>query len=270
MATYPVLSPSAPRERSEPGRVPAFVLATLIHVGFAMLLVFGVSWQTKAPAPLVAELWNALPTIKQPEPEPVKVEPEPPPPPVEVKTPPPPPQPSKADIELKDKLEKEKKAKLERERQELEKQEKAKKAAEEKKRLEDEKKRKEEDKRKAEEKAKKAAEAKAKADAEAALVARTRAQQRVVDDWKARIEALVKTKANVPDTVTGQPEVQIRLKLLVTGAVFEGVMAKRSGNRVYDDAIERAIAGIREWPTPSDPDVFRNNREVILNIKHEK
>ena len=48
------------------------------------------------------------------------------------------------------------------------------------------------------------------------------------------------------------------------------MVVKRSGNRVYDDAIERAIAGIREWPTPSDPDVFRNNREVTLNIKHEK
>jgi colicin import membrane protein len=262
-----------PREREEPGRLPAFVMAVAIHAAFVVFLIFGVSWQTKAPPPLVAELWNSLPAIRQPEPapEPPKAEPEPPPPPkVEVKTPPPPPQPAKADIELKEKLEKEKKQKLERERLEQEKQEKAKKAAEEKKKLEDDKKRKEEDKRKADERAKKAAEAKAKADADAALAARSAAQSRVVDDWANKIRSLVRSRANVPETVTGSPEVQIRLKLLVTGAVFEGVVVKRSGNRVYDDAIERAIASIREWPTPSDPDVFRNNREVTLNIKHEK
>lgn len=271
------------RERGEPGRVPAFILAALIHGAFAVLLVFGVSWQTRAPAPLVAELWNALPPVQQAEPAPTPPKPEPdpppPPPPVEAKTPPPPPVPVKADIELKEKLEKEKKLKLERERREQE-DAKAKRAAEEKKRLEDEKKRveddkkrKEDEKRKADDKAKKAAEAKARADAQAAqaaLTARTQAQQRVADDWANKIRALVNSKANVPDTVSGSPEVQIRVKLLVTGTVFEAVVAKRSGNRVYDDAIERAIASIREWPTPSDPDVFRNNREVILNIKHEK
>jgi colicin import membrane protein len=262
-----------PRERGDPGRVPAFFMAVAIHAAFVVFLIFGVSWQTKAPPPLMAELWSSLPSIKQPEPdpEPPKAEPEPPPlPKVEVKTPPPPPQPTKADIELKEKLEKEKKQKLERERLEQEKLEKTKKAAEEKKRLEDDKKRKEEDKRKADEKAKKAAEAKAKAEADAALTARTAAQQKVVDEWKNRIVRLVQSKANVPDTVSGAPEVQIRLKLLVTGAVFEGVVVRRSGNRVYDDAIERAVAGIREWPTPSDPEVFRKYREIDLNIKLEK
>lgn len=262
------MSAAALQQRPEPGKVPAFILAALVHAGFAAVLVFGVSWQTKAPIPLTAELWSSLPTVPAvepppppPEPEPVKVEPKPEPPkpePVKVE----PPQPSKADIELKKKIEKEK------EKEKKQKQEKE--AAEKKKREADEKKRKEDEKRLAEEKARKAQEAKAKAEADAAARAAATRQQKLLDDWANQIRALIRSRANVPDSVTGAPEIQVRLKLLVTGAVFEAVVVRRSGNRVYDDSIERAIAGIRQWPTPADPDLFRNNREITLNIKHEK
>ena len=111
--------------------------------------------------------------------------------------------------------------------------------------------------------ARKAADDKAKADASAQ-------KKKVVDDWTNRIKALVRSRANVPETVTGKPVVQVRLRLLVNGVVFEGQLARASGNRAYDEAVERAIAGIREWPTPTDPDVFRDNREIILNIEYEK
>lgn len=258
------MNAAALQHRPEPGRIPAFIFAALVHVGFAAVLVFGVSWQTKAPIPLTAELWSTLPTIKVPEPapppdpEPAKVEPEPPPPPKPEPVKTEPPKPSKADIELKQKQEKEKKQKLERE------------AEEKKKKEADEKKRKEEEKRKAEERVKKAQEAKAKAEADAAAQAAASRQQRLIDDWANQIRGLIRSRANVPDSVSGGPEIQIRLKLLVTGAVFEAVVVRRSGNRVYDESIERAIAGIRQWPTPADPDVFRNNREITLNIKHEK
>lgn len=262
------MSAAALQHRPEPGRIPAFILAALVHAGFAAVLVFGVSWQTKAPIPLTAELWSSLPTVPvaeppppPPEPEPPKPEPKPEPPrpePVKVE----PPQPSKADIELKKKVEKEKekekKLKLEKE------------AAEKKKREADERKRKEDEKRLAEEKARKAQEAKVKAEADAAARAAASRQQKLLDDWVNQIRGLIRSRANVPDSVTGTPEIQVKLKLLVTGAVFEAVVVKRSGNRVYDESIERAIAGIRQWPTPADPDVFRNNREITLNIKHEK
>ncbi|MBL8518719.1 MAG: TonB C-terminal domain-containing protein [Betaproteobacteria bacterium] len=262
------MSAAALQQRPEPGKIPAFFLAALVHAGFVAVLVFGVSWQTKAPIPLAAELWSSLPTIPAPEPPPPA--PEPDPPTVEPKPEPPkpepvkvePPQPTKAEIELKKKIEKDK------EKAEKQKQEKA--LAEKKKREADEKKRKEDEKRLAEEKARKAQEAKAKAEADAAARAAATRQQKLLDDWANQIRGLIRSRANVPDSVTGAPEIQVRLKLLVTGAVFEAVVVKRSGNGVYDDSIERAIAGIRQWPTPADPDVFRNNREITLNIKHEK
>ncbi len=261
---------AALQQRPEPGKLPAFVLAMLVHGGFAAVLVFGVSWQTRAPIPLTAELWSSLPNIKapeppsppppEPEPELPKVEPKPEPKPEPVKVVPP--QPTKAEIELK--------KKVEREKEKEKKQKVDKEDAEKKKREADEKQRKEEDKRKAEEKVKKAQEAKAKAEADAAARTAATRQQKLLDDWSNQISALIRSRANVPDSVTGNPVIQVQIKLLVTGAVFEVVVVRRSGNRVYDESIERAVAGIRQWPTPSDPDVFRNNRVLTLNIKHDK
>jgi colicin import membrane protein len=259
------------RKRREPGRIAAIILAVLVHAAFLMLLVFGVSWQSSKPEPVQAELWSRLPPIKvaAPEPEPVPVPPKPEPPkpePPKVEPKPEPPQPTRAEIELKNKLEKQHKEKLEREKRELE----------DKKKKQDEakKKREAEEKMKKEEEAKKLAQEKADAAAKKATADKAQAEaavrQAVMDDWINKIKMLVKSRANVPETVTGEPVIEVRLKLLVNGVVFEAQIAKASGNRVYDDAVERAIAGIRQWPVPSDPDVFRNHREIILKIDYKK
>jgi colicin import membrane protein len=263
------------RKRREPGRIAAIILAVLVHAAFVMLLVFGVSWQSSKPEPVQAELWSKLPPVKvaetkpepapePPKPEPPKVEPKPEPPKVEPR--PEPPQPTKAEIELKNKLEKQRKEKLEREKRELEDKKKKQDEAKKKREAEEKMKKEEEAKRLAQEQADAAARKAAtdKAQAEAAV------RQAVMNDWINKIKLLVKSRANVPETVTGKPVIEVRLKLLVNGVVFEAQIAKASGNRVYDDAVERAIAGIRQWPVPSDPDVFRNNREIILKIDYEK
>ncbi len=257
------------RKRREPGRIAAIILAVLVHAAFVMLLVFGVSWQSSKPEPVQAELWSRLPPVKvaetKPEPEPPKAEPPKPEPP-KVERKPEPPQPTRAEIELKDKVEKQRKEKLEREKRELEDKQKKQDEAKKKHEVEEKVKKEEEAKRLAQEKADAAAKKAAvdKAQSDAAV------HQAVMDDWINKIRMLVKSRANVPETVTGKPVIEVRLKLLVNGVVFEAQIAKASGNRVYDDAVERAIAGIRQWPVPSDPDVFRNNREITLNIVNEK
>jgi len=278
------------RKRPEPGRILAIILALLVHGAFLLLLVFGVNWQSKKPELVQAELWSKLPPMKVVEPN-VEPQPLPPPPPP---TPPPqpippklepkpePPQPNLADIELKKRQEKARKEKIEREQRELEDKKKKddeakkKREAEDKKKKDDEakQKREAEDKIKKEEEAKKLAQQMADAAAKKAAEDKARAQgearKKVIDDWSEEIRALVRRRANVPETVTGNPVIQVRLKLLVNGVVFEGQIAKASGNRVYDEAVERAIAGIRQWPVPTDPEVFRNNREIILNIELRK
>jgi colicin import membrane protein len=125
------------RDRDEPGKLAAFVLAVVVHVAFFALLVFGVSWQHRPSAAIEVELWNNLPPVKTPplpEREP-KPEPKlkPPPPKEEPKPPPPPPPPPEPKVEVKPKpvpepkpvakpdiaLEKEKQEKERREREQL-------------------------------------------------------------------------------------------------------------------------------------------------------
>src|SRR4051812_1063279 len=101
------------RTTSEPGKLPAGLLAILVHIAFFVLLVFGVTWRTQNPAPVMVDLWDSLPQppkvapVEPPQPKPVTPPPEP--------KPEPKPQPKverepapKPDIALKEKEEKKK------------------------------------------------------------------------------------------------------------------------------------------------------------------
>ena len=271
-ATYP--SGSAGRSplmvRREPGKLPAAILALIVHAGFFAVIVFGVSWQVKNPAPLTAELWQELPPLRnspapvppeppppEPKPEP-KPEPRPEPPPVAK---PSPPQPSAADIALKAKKEKERIKEQEKiEKAEREKLETQKKAEAEKKRRDDE----------AKKKAAKVAEDRARAEQATRDAAAATARNAALQDYAGKIAALIRSRANIPDTVSGKPVLQVRLRLLVNGVVFDAQIIKPSGNRVYDEAVERAINGIRQWPLPESAELFGGRRELNLNIEHER
>jgi len=257
--------------RREPGQAIAAAFAVVVHIGFFALIVFGVSWQVKVPAPLSAELWSALPTLpvaaKGAEPPPP--EPPAPPPPEPVAKPVPPPkvvEPSKVDITLKAKKEREEKLLREKDEKaaaELKKRE-------DQKRTDDKRRTDEEKSRKLEDAKRKAVDDKAKADAEARASAAQSARDAALRDYTGKIAALIRNRANIPDSVTGQPEIQVRVRLLTTGAVFEAQIARASGNRAYDDAVERAINGIRQWPVPDNPEILGRQRELLLNIKHER
>lgn len=247
--------------RHEPGRIRAALLATVVHVGFFAIILFSVSWQVKNPAPLVAELWDQMPALRNEPVAPPPPAPEPPPEPVvkrveKVEAPTVKPDAaSKADIALKAKKEKAEKEKEEREK------------LEKKKLAEQEKKRKEED---AAKKAAKLAEDKARAEQEARVAAAASARSAAIQDYAGKISALIRSRANIPDTVSGKPIVQVRLRLLVNGAVFDAQVVKSSGNRMYDEAVERAINGIQNWPLPQNAELLGGRRELLLNIEHER
>ena len=249
-------------ERTEPGKLPAALLAIIVHGAFFALLVFGVSWQVKHPAPAIAELWDQLPPIqnvREAPIAPVPIEPEVVSPPKVEKAPP---QPTQADINLQAK-----RAKLEQ--AEHEKQLRDEKVLKEKqKQAEVEKKRKEDD---AKQKAiQKIADDKARAEQFAKEAAAASARNASLNEYGAKIAKLIKDRANIPDSVTGRPEIQVRVKLLVNGAIFDAQVVKPSGDKVYDDAVERAINGIRNWPQPESAELFGGKRELILNIRHER
>ncbi len=253
--------------RREPRRAIAGAFAIVVHIGFFALIIFGVSWQVKMPSPISVELWSTLPPSDN------RLE-EPPPAPQEEPAAPPEPkvaeqkvaEPNKADIALKAKKEREEKLKREKEEKlaaELKKRD-------EQKRTEDKRKAEEEKQRKADEANRKAEADKVRLEAEARAAAAQSARDKAVSDYTGKIAALIRNRANIPDSVTGQPIIQVRVRLLTNGTVFEATVASASGNRAYDDAVERAINGIRQWPVPDNPEILGRQRELFLNIKHER
>jgi len=258
-ADAPFISRPAPK-------LAAGALALGVHVLFALLLVFGVSWQTQPPAPVMVDLWEALPSPPpppRPRPEPVKV-PEPvkdapAPKPVVSESPP-----VKApDIALeRKKAEAERLSKQQAIRQAEEKaRAEAARAARDKQLAEQKKREKllkmeEEDlmRRMADEEAASAARQSQLAEARAAAGKRQTAMAGVVGEYRDLISAKVRGYTRVPDNLKGNPEVRCLVKLLPTGEVQSVQVTKSSGNLAYDEAVVRAIEKSSPLPLPADRD----------------
>lgn len=269
------------------------LLALAVHAAFFGLIVFGVSWQNRPAPPLEAELWRDLPPVQPakfaqpapaPEPEPPKPEPPKPEPPKPEPPKPVPPKPEPAKVEpprpdpaIAEKREREKKEQEKRDRLEREKKEKLEKqkAEETRQKAEEAKKKREAEeadrKRKAEEEKARVAKARAEAEAKAAAEAVAAARQTEINQWRGRIRDKIRGRANVPDTVTGKPEIEVRITLLPGGEVLDIRMEKSSGNKIYDDAILRAIRSASPLPVPpANSELFPQFRDLRLKIEHER
>jgi colicin import membrane protein len=269
-------SPAALEKRAQPGRVRAIILAAVVHLAFFALIVFGVTWQSSPTPPVQAELWDKLPPAPgktiPPKPEPPKPEPEPEPPkPEPAKPEPPPPErvkplPAKPDPAIAQRLEREKREREKSEKEKRERLERQKQEEVRKKREQEEatKKKRDNEKRRAEEEL-------ARKEAEKAREEAASARQKVIDGFVAQIKAKIRGRANVPDTVSGKPSVQVRIRILPGGEVLDITVARSSGNRVYDTAIERAIRSASPLPVPeASSELFPQFRDLILNIEHER
>jgi colicin import membrane protein len=256
----------------------AGALALGVHVLFALLLVFGVSWQTQQPAPVMVDIWAALPATQPPRPAPPAppepaAEPEvaPPPEPERVKMPEPapkrvveePPAPKAPDIalekkkaeaarlkELKAKQAADAKARAEAARAEEATKLREKQQAEQKRR-ELLRQMAEEDLGRAEDEARAAKQAAASA---AAAGKRQAAVASVVGQYREMISAKVRGNTRLPDNLVGNPEVRCLVKLLPTGEVKSVQVTKSSGNVAYDEAVVRAIEKSSPLPLPDDRD----------------
>jgi colicin import membrane protein len=265
-----------PTDEREPGRGAAALLAVLMHILFFILLIFGISWQSRHPQATAVDLWSDLP----PPPQPV----EPPKPAPEVKAPPAPmpearpepkpepkpeakPEPVKPDILLKEKAEKERveKEKAEKEKRKLEEQQKlakAKRAAEAEQQRQDQ-------------MAKEEEERKTKQDREAALktfeteqaATKAAAQDRLVKDYVDKIQAQIRRYVVVPPDIQGNPEAVYKVVLLPGGYVLSATLVKSSGVPAYDGSIERAIRKAEPLPVPSDPVLSQKFRELELRFR---
>jgi colicin import membrane protein len=268
------MPPSRTATRWSTGKWIAAILAVAVHIGFIVFLIFSVTWQNPKPEPVSVELYapapeksappKPAPEPPKPPPEPPKPPPEPPKPTPEPPKPPPktePPQPSKADIALKEKLERERKQKEEKERRDLEKREAEKRDAE---------KKKQEEKRLAEVRERQTREAEAlKALAEreqqAAKQAAKQAASRANDAYIRSIQAKIKGNVLVPPDMAGNPEAIFDVVQLPTGEIIDATLRKSSGVRAYDEAVHRAIIKSSPLPRPETPDLWQ--RSLTLKFR---
>lgn len=275
-----------PSQQVEPGRVPAGVLAVLVHLIFFAFMIFGLNWKTYPPEGMVVDLWSSLPQPAQPI---VKAVPPPAPkpiePPPEAKPLPPAPQtpllPVKPDIAIKDKIEKpkplEKKQPVQKDQKELKAKElKAQKEKElelkkEKElKAQQEKELKDQQARVASEIAqlqREQQEANQKAQAQAAAQSRLANE---VDQYKARILAKIKSHIVMPPDLPGNPVAEFDVTLLPGGDVLDVKLHKSSGFAAFDSAVERAIFLSKPLPLPPDPALFPKFRNLNLKVHYRE
>lgn len=288
------------RERTISG-----ALALAMHLIFIVLLVVGVSWQSKRSVePIAVELWSELPPAPRAKPEPAPPPP-PPEPPRQAPRPQPRPEPKpevkpvpKPDIALKEQLLK-KRQQEEKERAEREEKERQQKLAQEK--LERERKQKEEEARKRREKelaeqkkreeekrlaekkkqeeAKKLAELKRQEDAkrkeqEMQAMLRKQAQQAAEAEARSRLDAYSRQVAErikryivEPPNIQGNPEAVFEVVQIPGGEILSLKLKRSSGNPAYDAAVERAIRRAAPLPPPSDAARFSEVRELELKFR---
>jgi len=90
----------------------------------------------------------------------------------------------------------------------------------------------------------------------------------VIGEYKAKIQAKIRSHVNKTLCGDGNPEVRFDINLLPTGELSSSPkITKSSGNSACDDAVERAIIASEPLPLPSDPDLFSSFRSLNLKFK---
>ena len=279
----------------KPGRLPAAILAVLVHLLFIGFLIFSVNWRSHPPPPVMADLWEALPPppakpVLKPQPA-LKPKPEP------VAEPQPPqPQP---DIALKEKkrkerLEREQQAQLEQQKlaeaqQRKQQKQQQQQEAEQRKLAEQEKQQqeKQQDAKRKQDELKRKQEALRKLNVQQArdllnkeLASETsslrRAQQasqlgaeqaKMEATYKERIRSKIASMLNLPENMVGNPKAVFAVTVLPSGEVGSVKLISSSGQPAYDTAVERAILKAVPLPLPPDKAVAARFRDLTLPIQ---
>jgi colicin import membrane protein len=225
----------------EPGAFAPAALSALVHLVLLSVLIFGLHWQSKHPDAVEVELWSQLPEFQppvEPKPEP-KAQPKPevkPPPKIDQKA-------AKPDIAI----EREKKAPKKKEEPPL----KFDTTSRINEQLAQE---------------QKAMQARERQDVLKQFVqpAKPPVDAGYIEKIRARIWANVAPSSDL----RGNPEVIFEVIQLPTGEIFSERLEKSSGNKAYDDAVERAILKSSPLPKPDHPEQFQ--RELHLKFRPDK
>ncbi len=246
---------ASPLPQIEQSNTTALILSALVHLLLIAALFIGVQWKSQAPSSIEVEVWRAAPApapIIKPEPVPEPPKPEPKPiPKLE-------PTPVKPDIAIKDdkKPKKEEPKKPEPKKPEPKREE-----PDFRKQLESDQKQFDQQKAVQDQLARAEAEANQRAllKAEQASAARARG----LADYAAKIRGKIKGNMVITGLVIqGNPEAVFKVTQLPSGEVLNVKLGKSSGNKLLDDAIERAILKSSPLPKPDQPELFQRDLEL--------
>jgi colicin import membrane protein len=90
------------------------------------------------------------------------------------------------------------------------------------------------------------------------------AKGRMVDEYMAKIQAKIRRNVVMPPDVAKDANGLFSVTLLPGGAVLKAELKKSSGNAAYDTAVERAILKSDPLPLPPDAQLFNRFRELNL------
>jgi colicin import membrane protein len=246
-------------ERLEPGEFTSAVLAAAVHLALLAILVFGVRWQNRPAESVTVELWEPPPPapvveapkpVPQPEPPPVEVKPEPVKPEpvvpkpeiIEKKAPSPKPKPvpqaAPKPVPKAEPLKPRVDDTQRRIREQLAREEVALNNNRELQRIKDQL-------------------------ANDATAARTKA----LASWISNIQSHIRNRINkdIADAVPGNPSSEFVVTLLPNCEVLKITLQKSSGNKAYDNEVERAILRASPLPRPDKAEVF--DRELRLTFR---
>jgi colicin import membrane protein len=214
----------------EPYKLPAGLLALVVHGGFFALLYFGFTWQALPPETMSAELWQSLPNDAA---ESTDV-----PPPVVEKVEQPAQReavakpdivvPDKKKVEIKPVVPKPAEPKVD---------------------------------------PKKSAVDSVAAQAARERAAQEAATGRVVDEYIGKIQGKIKRNIVMPPDVAKEARAEFSVTLLPGGSVMSARLTQSSGNTAYDNAVERAILKSQPLPLPADTSMFNRFRELKLGFR---
>lgn len=228
----------------EPYKLPAGILAVVVHGAFFALLYFGFAWQTQPSGTMSVELWQSLPGRAGASLGQAKIEEAAPLPPEKVVKQEVPQQPGKIaapDIALPDKKKPESKP--------IE-------AKPEKKPVP----------RIVDVITQSAGQGTGSIADQAARERGERAAMmgRVVDEYTGKIVSKIRRNIVMPPSVADDAHAEFSVTLLPGGSVLSARLTKPSGNAAYDNAVERAILKSQPLPLPADAAMFNKFRELKL------
>jgi colicin import membrane protein len=232
--------------RRDEDLAPAVVLALAMHVVLALALVFGVSWQSRAPEVVSVELWQP-----QPPPAPV-VAPEPPKPApvVEVK---PEPRIEKPDIAIKEPAKPKPKPEAKPKPKPVPP------------KLDDRRAQQDLKEQLAREQQQLAAARESQAVRDKLARDASAARAKGLAGWVDKIRASIRGRLILPPGLKGNPECLYLVTQLPSGEVLEAKLVFSSGNLAYDEAVHRAILKSSPLPKPDNPADFV--RELKLTFR---